>query len=427
MRQVFTFLVLMFAVLIVQGQYIYNDFDDNQNEEFSGWPNAPAIVANPDQSGINTSANVAEWVRSEEQWAHVFCELDETISFDNYQVFSIKVWAPVVNQVLFKLENASGAFVEEAVDVETTEEWVELEFDFTGAESGLYDKIVIFFDFSSFSDNTYYFDDVVGPEYGGGSNEKPLLAEDVQDNFENDGWGTIPEWFFQDPDLVELPIIEDPTDPSNHVASYVRSGSFEWTNAQFVLEHRMDLSERNQFAMSVYFPSSNDYTGDLASTAALKLQNSLLGGNAWTTQTEVIQTVDEYDTWVELEFDFSAVADSVNYDQVVVQFGGEGHFAPGDFYFDDIYLLGATSLDESKKLEQVTIYPNPVMDKLYLENLEDASALSLFDVTGRLLFETKTNGKPTLEVDMENLQSGIVILMIEDENGLVKSTKLVKN
>ncbi|MDZ7776763.1 MAG: hypothetical protein U5L09_14745 [Bacteroidales bacterium] len=72
-------------------QYIYTDFDENQNEDFSGWPNAPEVVANPDQSGINTSANVGEWVRSEEQWAHIFSDLDGTIDFDESTVFTMKV------------------------------------------------------------------------------------------------------------------------------------------------------------------------------------------------------------------------------------------------------------------------------------------------------------------------------------------------
>ncbi|MCF8303396.1 MAG: Ig-like domain-containing protein [Bacteroidales bacterium] len=168
---------------------------------------------------------------------------------------------------------------------------------------------------------------------------KPYLEADVQDNFEDDGWSTIPEWFFQDPDMGELPVVEDPTDPTNHVAEYDRSGEFEWTNAQFELEHRMDLSERNKFSISVYFPSSNDYSGDLTPTAALKLQDSQMGGNAWMTQTQVMHEVTEFDSWVDLEFDFSAVSDSTNYDKVVVQCGGEGHFFPGLFYFDDIYLM----------------------------------------------------------------------------------------
>lgn len=168
---------------------------------------------------------------------------------------------------------------------------------------------------------------------------KPYLQQDVQDNFEDDGYSTIDNWMFQDsPDLVPLNITEDPVNPSNHVADYDRSGAFLYTNAQFILDFRMDLTERHVFEMRVYFPSSNDYTGALTKTAAVKLQNSLLGPDAYTTQTEVIQTVNQLDQWVTLTFDFSAAADSVNYDQVVVQLGGENHLVPAQFYFDDLKL-----------------------------------------------------------------------------------------
>nr|NQU88923.1 Ig-like domain-containing protein [Bacteroidota bacterium] len=168
---------------------------------------------------------------------------------------------------------------------------------------------------------------------------KPYLALDVQDNFEDDGFGTIESWMFQDgPDLVDLTITGDPLDPTNHVADYNRSGTFLFTNAQFILDYRLKLTQRNKFNMKVYFTSSNNYTGGLTPTAAIKLQNSLLGPDAYTTQTEIVQTITQFDEWVTLQFDFSAVADSMNYDQVVVQLGGENHNDPGQFYFDNFIL-----------------------------------------------------------------------------------------
>lgn len=169
---------------------------------------------------------------------------------------------------------------------------------------------------------------------------KPYLELDVQDNFEDDGFATIEGWMFQDsPDLVPLTITEDPVDPANSVADYNRSGDFLYTNAQVILDHRMDLTQRNEFELKVFFPSSNNYGGSLAQTVALKLQNSLLGELAYTTQTEVLLPVTTLDTWVTVVFDFSTAADSMNYDQIVVQPGGENHSDPGQFYFDDMVLL----------------------------------------------------------------------------------------
>ena len=339
MKQIFAFLLLMTFAFSMNAQYIYNDFDANQNEAFVGWPNNPTIVSNPSSTGINTSANSAEWIRSGEQWAHTYCLLPGKVDFTTGNIFSIKVYSPIACDVLFKLEDqANGAInTERLLSISSTNTWVQLDFDFTGEGSDLYDKIVIFFDFANPVDNTFYFDDIEGPNYA--VQGKPLEATDVQDNFENNGWGTIANWIFQDPGMDPLTTIADPVTASNTVANYNRSGGFEWTNAQAELDHRMDLTNRNVFEMDVYFPSSNDYTGSLTNTVDIKLQNSLLGGNAWTTQAVVSHTVSDYDQWVTLSFDFSGWATTEDYDKIVVQFGGEGHWVPGQFYFDNIELL----------------------------------------------------------------------------------------
>ncbi|HSG68661.1 MAG TPA: PKD domain-containing protein, partial [Bacteroidales bacterium] len=317
--------------------FTYNDFDTAQNVPFEGWPNMPAIIANPASGGINTSPNVAEWVRSTEQWAHIYAPLEGPVNFSTGSNFQLKIYSPVTCNVLFKLENQGnpGIFIEKLMPIQVAGEWTLLNFDFSGAPSDTYDKIVIFIDFTSFNDNTFYIDDIKGPDYDG---PKPILALDVQDNFEDDGWSTIDYWVFQDPNMDTLYPSVDPFNSSNHLADYARSGSFEWTNTQTILNHRLDLSERNKFEIDVYFPSSNNYSGPLTPTAALKLQNSLLGGNAWMTQTEIKHTITEFDTWVTVLFDFSAIADSINYDQLVVQLGGEGHWVPAQFYFDNFYL-----------------------------------------------------------------------------------------
>lgn len=317
--------------------YIYNDFDSNQNDEFLGDPVMPAIVTNPDMSGINTSENCMEYLKSEQDWAFVYTELDELINFENGTNFQLKVHSDTMCQVTFKLENryASWISTERTAMITDTSKWVLLNFDFSGEASGRYSKIVIFFGFSETLGYTFYFDDVEGVAY---DTPKPLSDDNVQDNFEDDGWGTLTGWVFQDPDMNPLVTTEDPVDSDNTVADYNRSGTFQYTNAQVELDHRMDLSERNKFELDVYFPSSNDYNGDLAATAAIKLQNSLYIENAWWTQTEIVQTVDVFDEWVTLLFEFDDASDNVDYDQIVIQLGGEGHWDPAQFYFDNLYL-----------------------------------------------------------------------------------------
>jgi len=579
MKHFFTFLVGMMFAFSINAQYIYNDFDANQNETFLGDPNIPTVVANPDISGINTSAGVAEWLRAAgSQWTHVYTIVEGTIDFSTGTTFQLKVYSPIACEVLFKLEASSNPAISTEVmgNVTTPNAWQLITYDFTGAASGTYDKVVIFFDFATTTENTFYFDDVIGPEYSGGgvgvpvtlpvtfddpdvnygltdfggnsseiivdptddankvaktiktesaelwagttvggvvgfptpipfaegstimsvkvwspaagtpirlkvedfndvtitcetetnttvaadweiilfdfsneapgtaelnlannynkasiffnfgttgavageqtyywddmefvggTEEKPLLALDVQDNFENDGYGTIADWKFQDaPELTDLLIVGDPVNASNHVADYNRSGAFEWTNAQFILDHRMDLTNRNKFELKVYFPSSNDYNGTLTPTASMKLQNSLLGANAWTTQTEVKLDVTEFDSWVSLLFDFSAVADRIDYDQVVVQLGGEGHFVPGQFYFDDIYLIDYSSVAQNSMVE-MSVYPNPAYEVLNV-NMQLVQS-KIYSVTGQKVYQSH-NAQNT--IDISQLHAGIYLL-----------------
>jgi hypothetical protein len=348
---------------------------------------------------------------------------------------TVRVWSPDANTpVRLKVEDADDDThtVETETNTTLAGEWETLIFDFANEAPGTepinynwyFNKATIFFNFgtegSVAGEKTYYWDDV---EFtGSGVEPKPLMAADVQDNFEDDGWGTIPEWKFQDPDLGELPIIIDPLNSANHAADYIRSGTFEWTNAQFILEHRMDLSVRNVFQLKVLFPSSNDYSGSLAPIAAIKLQNSLLGGDAWTTQTEVIDTVYVFDEWVTLEFDFSAVSDREDYDQVVVQFGGEGHFVPGQFHFDDLMLLDEdTSIDE-KALSQLSISPNPASGIVNIADFRQLATLVVYNMSGQKVLSF--NVVPQ-QLSVSDLPMGVYTIMATGINGENYNSKLI--
>ena len=266
MKNVYLLIIFCFVSALLHAQYTYTNFDDTQNVTFSGWPNAPTVSANPNPSRINTSAQVGKWIRTNQQWAHCYTNLDGYVNFTNSHIFYLKVYSPKICQVLLKLEdkNNSAIFAQVFGNVSTINQWTQLQFDFGTAQTGIYNKIVIFFDFATTINNTFYFDDLTGPSFGAGAPPKPLAALDVQDNFENNGYSTITTWKFQDGDVPgSLPITLDPVNNQNHVVNYVRSGNFEFTNAQFELDHRMDLSQRNKFRLKVYMPSSNNYTGSL--------------------------------------------------------------------------------------------------------------------------------------------------------------------
>ena len=167
--------------------------------------------------------------------------------------------------------------------------------------------------------------------------QKPLQAANLSDDFQvtaNFNW-TAENIDFVRP--YDNPA-KFPVNTSAKVGYYEkRSGADgQYGNLNVTLPYRFDLSSKNKIRLKVFFPSGNDFTKTPA-TVSVKLQNSLLGGNAWQTQTEIVKTLTavQYNTWTQLEFDFTAIKGQTLYDKIVVQLGGEGHQNPGLFYIDD--------------------------------------------------------------------------------------------
>ncbi|MGB1217755.1 MAG: hypothetical protein ACPG5P_07750, partial [Saprospiraceae bacterium] len=128
------------------------------------------IVANPNMSGANTSATVAEFtaLQAGNPWAgtetmHGADIGTFTVDATN-SVIKIMVWKPTISDVGIKLvENSGAALPEIKVANTVTDQWEELTFDFSGHIGSTYDQIVVFPDFDlagRTQDNVCYFDNI---------------------------------------------------------------------------------------------------------------------------------------------------------------------------------------------------------------------------------------------------------------------------
>lgn len=140
-----------------------------------------------------------------------------------------------------------------------------------------------------------------------------------------------------------------PVNTSSKVFLYQKSTGF-YSNVFFqATGYKFDLTAQNKITLKVFIPSYNDYTtanavaGSWISNAklkpqvAVKLQNGSLGGNAYTTQTEIIKENLPTDKWIDLTFDFSGVSTHQDYDKIVIQFGAEGQAGTGIFFMDEFH------------------------------------------------------------------------------------------
>ncbi|WMN06595.1 PKD domain-containing protein [Marivirga arenosa] len=120
------------------------------------------VIDNPDPSGANTSARVGEFVKGTEfSFAGLALLLDEAVDFSENTTLSMKIWSPVATNAILKLEAAGDpdTFTEQNVSIPAANEWVELTFDFTGAQNNLR-NLVIFADTDNNNGGTFYIDDI---------------------------------------------------------------------------------------------------------------------------------------------------------------------------------------------------------------------------------------------------------------------------
>jgi hypothetical protein len=140
----------------------WNVFENDSNPPLE-------FVANPDPSGINTSAKVAKITALQTGQPWVGCETQHgelgLFNIDaNHKIVKIMVYKTVISDVGIKIVKPDGWSVGEIKVANTVvNAWEELTFDFsTQLESG-YDQIVVFPDFDlagRTADNVIYFDNI---------------------------------------------------------------------------------------------------------------------------------------------------------------------------------------------------------------------------------------------------------------------------
>ena len=301
-------------------------------EDFEGTPPAftvfgdiaaTEVIANPDASGINTSANVAQLTKSNgsQVWAGTFFETAAPIDLASFGQINVKTWSPTAGIVVkLKLENADASVTHE-VDLNTTvaNAWENLLYDFSAAPVADYVRIVIFFDFGNAGDGSlYYYDDIELIGSGG-------IPDLEFQNFE----GAAPA-FTVFGDIAATEVIANPDasgiNTTGNVAQLTKSnGSQVWAGTFFEVGTPLDLSSYTQISVKTWSPKSGI-------VVKLKLENA----DASIVHEQDLNT-SVTNTWEELVYDFSG-APAADYVRVVIffDFGTAGDDSV--YYFDEFKL-----------------------------------------------------------------------------------------
>ena len=290
--------------------------------DFNG--GAVTIIANPDPSGANTSAQVAQMVKSGgEVFGGSTLALGGNIDFDGNNGFTMKTWANRVGApILFKLEGAVPAEVTMLSTV--ANEWETLEFSFEGLTGANYNAITIIYDLGTVGDGsadfTLYFDDIELAMLGGGSNALAFPIDFEQDpsvyNWTDFNGGAVS--IIANPDASGI-------NTSAQVAQMVKSAGAVFGGSTLALGGAIDFDGNNGFTMKTW-------ANRVGAPVLFKLEGPV------TAEVSAMTTV--ANEWETLEFSFDGLTGGTyTAITIIYDLGTEGD-GSADFtlYFDDIEL-----------------------------------------------------------------------------------------
>lgn len=95
------------------------------------------------------------------------------------------------------------------------------------------------------------------------------------------------------------------------------------------------------------------------------------------------------------------------------------------YYWDDVYweaaTLGTAEVDANKK--KLSIYPNPFRDVLSVSEIEKVTAVTISDVSGRVV---RTIDNPSKEINLSFLNAGLYLVTLRLKDGTQYTVKAIK-
>tara|TARA_B110000971_G_scaffold102413_1_gene105298 strand:- start:232 stop:1578 length:1347 start_codon:yes stop_codon:yes gene_type:complete len=448
MKQI-TFLLLMFFAVTIyqtQGQVLFDYETTATSGGFGSWGSAGfATITNPDQTGINISANVGEFIHD---GSNGFVGIESAGPLTNFDfgatpTFKIKVWVDEPVEVIFKLQNdptyAENTELKYQVSQAETNQWIQLVFDFSSVTASNFNRVVLYFDgnnsIPSGVGHKYYFDDIEkssvsviptcsdgvqnGDETGvdcGGSNcvACPPLLTDFNFNFDTATPFQGAESASFNDDATNT--VTNGINPTANVGEMTGINLSWWSQLRYEYNDKIDLSTEDRgFSIKVKGPRTLSVT--------IKVEG--------TVEHAVAQDYTTPNVWQELLFDFSSYNTNTN-TKIGLFFAiqeNDTEFPEANdniFQIDD-FVFGAFASLSTKdfQIEGLSTYPNPTIDSWNVSTKNQViTSIEVFSILGNSVLRILPNAE-SVEVDTSGLTPGIYITEISTALG-TETKKLIK-
>lgn len=395
-------LLLMVAVMatgLANAQsFVMNDFESGDAWEDWGGTITRTIVSNPDNSGINSSANALEVVTGEVDRAIKKWYGNPFVPSPFHSEVVLHVRVEQTSSITLYFDNSmSGATGGDVATetVSTTGEWVEVRFDVSALAAYDYQQIAFKID----AVGTYYFDNI--------TLVPAQTAENLNyGNFED---GTS-SW--QCPYKGSVSVAANPSSDVNN--SSVNVLKLETTDSWAAIQRQtlggLYSSDHILLSFDVY-PTE---TGQIE----IGLFGSLSGADDVQTWIDVTAG-----SWQNLELDLSALA-ADDYTDLTIKYSQNA-----TCYFDNFTIPPdvANSIRAESYLlkEDVIVYPNPAGEVVYLNRDEIVAKISIVSISGQTVKVVK-EVNPANGISLTDVPDGLYVINIHSIGGGVSNFRFVK-
>lgn len=207
---------------------------------------------------------------------------------------------------------------------------------------------------------------------------------------------------------------------SNDDSKWSNSQQDIWIkNQNFITKINFQCDASFMNAAQLKFKLRQTFKEDNSESRFRIIVNGFVLGN------EILPVTNNNDVYQEYLYDLSVFnGQTINVSLQHLGKDGLGSFGDNAF-IDDIEITSLLNSNQFRD-ESFKIYPNPTNDILNVE-ADNIEIVSLFNISGQLLFEKRNIFQQTFEVDLSKFEKGVYFVKLQTNSKLQKVIKVIKN